>query len=517
MVALLFLFLFNEEPDSIDSPASTAQSKENDTTGVTFQLPEVYLENMQGQTGLGSPDEGEAVWRIQSAEDEAYLEQALAAGLRVVRRIDRLDLVLVEGPEDMLRRWTDAEIDAGFNVPIALPPTPAQEQISASQPVRDQLLEFFGLADRPSNWGEGVRVAILDTGVSEHPSLEGSNITVMQFGENDGGGDSNGHGTAVASLIVGNDSVAQGLAPSADLLIYQVLDQSGVGDAFGIASAIVAAVDAGAQVISLSAGSANGATVLSDAVAYAVNREVVIVAASGNEGSANALYPAAYPDVLSVGAVDLYGRPASFSNADPGLDISAPGVGVYTAYSNDQYVEFSGTSAATPIVASAVAALMSEEPLLSSQQAVEKLLAYADDAGAHGVDARTGAGVLNPLRVLNRNDPNLSDLGVSAPFLDPDASDETMATISLNVQNRGNQYISSGQAVVSLDGETRSFTVSGLETGDSVPIAVQLPAEVLSESGGVQFAVELSLGGGQSDDNRSNDGYDLVLKIDADE
>lgn len=509
------LYVYIAEPAVGRGERGSVPTGEN--ASVTLPNASVYSEGVGGENAVADFSWGEAVWRVESTESEAHLARAVEAGLCLKQRIERLGLVLVEGPLELLRAWQDPDLAAGINVPLTLLPRPSAKQLASGAPLRDQLLAFLGLDNRPEEWGTGVRIAILDTGISQHPALDGSKVTLMQRAERGTGVDTHGHGTAVAGLIAGNDSVAIGLAPSASLLVYQVLDGDGVGDAFGIASAIIAAVDAGAQIISLSAGSTTGAMVLGEAVAYATERDVVIVAASGNDGAARALFPAAYPEVLAVGAVDRFGRPASFSNADPHLDLVAPGVGLYTAYSDGRYVEFSGTSAATPLVAGALAALMSEEPTLSARQATEALLSYADDAGGAGVDTQTGAGIMNPSRVLARNDPNLSDLGVSAPYLNPALSTETMATISLNVQNRGNQYIPRGQAEVTVDGQMLIFPLAGLEAGASVPIVVEVPADALRGERGILFEVEVETGAGQLDDKPSNDGYALVLQLNSDE
>lgn len=450
----------------------------------------------------------EVIWRIRDDVDRAHLDRAIANGLRVTGRIGPLGLVKVSGPLDLLRQWSKPSMEAGLNVPVAVPRLPDIPALDGARPFQDKLLDFFGLEDRSADWGKGIRIAVLDTGISAHPALADAHLNA--FGE---ASDDNGHGTAVASLIAGNDTYAKGLAPAADLFIYKVLDVNGVGDAFGIAAAIVSATDRGAQLISLSAGSTDDSSLLREAVDYANAHDVVIVAAAGNEDATELLYPAAYEDVLAVGAVDANGAAAGFSNAGSTLNLAAPGVGIYSAYPGNQYIEFSGTSAATPIVTGAIAALASEDPFLSVSRASELLVDYSNDAGAPGWDASTGHGILDPLRVIERNAPNFSDLGVSAPYLVPETTGNDMMDVSINVQNRGNQYIASASVVIEINGTPSTHRIVGLESKASQAIVIPISNEDLHSGSGVRFEVEVITGSGQSDEREENNGYTSTLQL----
>jgi thermitase len=119
------------------------------------------------------------------------------------------------------------------------------------------------------------------------------------------------------------------------------------------------AVDSGARVISISLGSNADSTMLGNAVAYARSRGVIVVAAAGNEQETQLAYPAAYSGVISVAAVDANGQQAYFSNSGNGLFISAPGVGIVSAYSGTGMVIGSGTSQATAITAGVISSLLS--------------------------------------------------------------------------------------------------------------------------------------------------------------
>ena len=115
------------------------------------------------------------------------------------------------------------------------------------------------------------------------------------------------------------------------------------GDSFTLAEGIVAAVDQGAKVLSLSLGSGGEGIVLRKAVDYALKKGAVIVASAGNDALSQVTYPAAYSDVIGVSAVDAAGKLADFSNIGEGVNLAAPGIGLHSAWLDDGEVSFSGT------------------------------------------------------------------------------------------------------------------------------------------------------------------------------
>ena len=152
----------------------------------------------------------------------------------------------------------------------------------------------------------------------------------------------------------------------------------------------MAAVDRGAKVINISLGSFGSSLMLQNAVQYAMNQNVVIVAAAGNEQLTQLAYPAAYPGVLSVGAVDANKKQAYFSNSGKGLVIAAPGVGIFSAYPEGQVVVGSGPSQATAIPAGAVATLLGRG--YTAAEVVKLLTQNAANTGAP--KEHVGAGFL---------------------------------------------------------------------------------------------------------------------------
>jgi subtilisin family serine protease len=218
--------------------------------------------------------------------------------------------------------------------------------------------------------GTGVIVAVLDTGIdATHPVfagrvISGLDLVSQDFVPQDGpqpgdfGGPAVGHGTHVSGVIAR-------LAPEAKLLPVRVLDVDGRGSTFDVAFAIDYAVSRGATVINLSLGADADTRVLAAAVAAARARGVVLVAAAGNDDVATPQYPAVYPGVLAVSAVDEEGQKAPFSNYGASwVDIAAPGVGITSTVpvsGEILYGTWSGTSMATPFAAGAAALLKSRE------------------------------------------------------------------------------------------------------------------------------------------------------------
>lgn len=267
--------------------------------------------------------------------------------------------------------------------------------------------------------GADITIAILDTGVSDsHPELKGRVLDGYDFYNNrPDAGDDEGHGTYTAGVAAaeGNNGVGiAGVCWSCKILPVKVLGSRGDGDDATIAQGIRWAADQGARIISMSLGGTVDTQVLREAVDYARSRNVLVIAASGN-GQARGnrpSYPAAYSDVLAVSATDGSDTVTGFSTTGDFVDISAPGVGVWSTVwtpSGDSYAAANGTSAACPYVAGAAALILSLRPELNADQLMQVLTRSADDRGAPGKDPEHGFGRLNLFRAVQlASDPNLT-------------------------------------------------------------------------------------------------------------
>ncbi len=266
----------------------------------------------------------------------------------------------------------------------------------------------------PSTTGTGVVVAVLDTGVNQaHPDLAGVVLPGRQIlnGVQQPGGtvDAHGHGTHVAGIVAGvpdNGLGVAGMAPGVHILPVKVLDDNGSGVFSDVAAGIVWATDNGADVINLSLGAATGVPDLtvSAAVTYASDHGVVVVAAAGNFGchvgvdpDCLAVYPAALPDVLAVGAFDSSGNCAAYTASAPYVDLGAPGTSIYSTYRSG-YAFMSGTSMASPHVAAAAALVRAVAPTATAAQVRDLLTGHAHDTA---VDASCeGTGQVDPLAAV---------------------------------------------------------------------------------------------------------------------
>ncbi len=215
------------------------------------------------------------------------------------------------------------------------------------------------------------------------------------------------HGTRVSSLIgavTNNGSGMAGVAHNAKLMIVKVLNNKGTGSFTAIAAGIRWAVDNGADVINMSLGGSSSSGILNDEVAYAIENDVVVVAASGNSAlrGGTVEYPAALPGVIAVGAIDSTYSKADFSCGGQQLDLVAPGVAILTLSSNTipTFTDLNGTSFSSPLVAGVAGLVRSLNPDLTYFQVTQYINYFSDDLGPLGFDTSFGFGRLNANRVL---------------------------------------------------------------------------------------------------------------------
>ena len=439
----------------------------------------------------------EAVLTFKSEEAyRRFLARAGESGLRLRGQIDSMRTIRVGYDamdalvDDMLANSVDYQsIDANYLVHTPLTPA-AEDRPKVSQvPLGNHSMEFLGVTGDHSQWGRGVTVAVLDTGVASDATLSGGRVQYLElgYGLSPGNGAEDGHGTAVAGLVAGASPDAPGVASAATILSIRVTGNDGMSDSFSLAQGILAAIDAGARIINISMGSYAETAVLTSAIDYASARGAVIVASAGNDGAAQLMWPAADARVVSVGAVDAFEQQVYFSNAGEQLKITAPGYGVDAAWLGGQRVSFDGTSASAPLVAGAIAAVMSATPGLSAADAWAVLQQHTSDAGVPGADSAYGSGILNVGWAMNRNDPTRVDSAIAGEYYDSAAG-----TMNVVVQNRGGLAASGLRLEVTVSGVTNSLTVPTLNSGATYLVKTPLSPEQLAATGGIVFRSQLN-------------------------
>jgi subtilisin family serine protease len=244
------------------------------------------------------------------------------------------------------------------------------------------------------------RIGMIDTGINvDHEALVGQKLTVIQADIGDRNAAGRQHGTAVAALLIGRmNSRVPGLLPMAELIAVEAFHRGSGGeraDAFSLANAIDLLLARGVSVINLSFSGPENA-ILREVTERAAAQSVVLVAAAGNGGAGAApAYPAAWPHVIAVTAVDRSGRIYRQANQGPYISLAAPGVGVWTAASVSGGRLKSGTSYAVPFVTASIAVQRMRAPRQSVSQTVSQLLSCAQDLGAAGFDPVYGHGLLS--------------------------------------------------------------------------------------------------------------------------
>lgn len=310
------------------------------------------------------------------------------------------------------------------NIPsIGLPPgelTP-DTIVHARMMAADDTVDWsVSITNAPAAWskgltGKGVKVAVLDTGISAtHLDLKSAIKASKDFTNSVSGTDDRvGHGTHCAGSIGArkNGWGIVGQAYECDLLIAKVLGDQGSGSVDGIARGIDWAVEQGADVISMSLGGGGREEWIPPALARAKAKGVLVIVAAGNDNGSPVSFPGAYPESFAISAIAPNKSIAGFSNVGPEIRATGPGVGVRSCYpgaGDGLFADLSGTSMATPNVAG-VAALWCQAdkgPKLTRPARFEQWLKdTASDLGAKGRDEKFGYGLPDAGKIVVGGEP----------------------------------------------------------------------------------------------------------------
>ncbi len=460
---------------------------------------------------------GEVILRFPTEESyDAFLFSLAGGKIHLVDRLDRLRAVRLGYDE-----WTDlSNLLVGENIIAydSLPTDPMPSPAAVSKQAGlvgfgGTLLPWLGVTEDNSRWGAGVKIAVLDTGIVAHSALPGlrTSVEITPFPRDVN--KTNGHGTAVASLIASNDPVAPGVAPAAELVSIRVGDDAGKADAFALAAGILAAVDSGAQIVNISMGTTENNPLIEEAVAFAHDHNVLIVAAAGNSEGADATYPAAYPSVISVGAVDASGEHLDFSNFGTYLSLTAPGYALDTVWPGNTYASISGTSASAPIVSGAIAATMSNGGgvTMSASKAAEIVMQYSNEAGIPGPDSEYGVGILDLGRVMSRAIPGIVDAAITHQRIVKSSDAASSDEIQVTVQNRGTAILVNTLVEMTTPFGARKFNASMLVPGAIQTFSMPVRLGGLPKNWPIQVTSTLTLGSsGQDITPRNNQRSEML-------
>lgn len=455
--------------------------------------PDVNIDNEALETGA---------LRNQRAivfKDEAAMQAFLAKlgdKVKLLGKIDKLHTLHLgfNNPSD-LDALLDGEEELSMIFPVNIPSFENVGPQDGAVALENNLLKWLGVESDNLLWGKGITIAILDTGIADHIAFKNAIQRINLVPLPSDPSNLNGHGTAVASVIFSDNPYAPGVAPSATPLSVRIADDNGTSNSFLIAQGIIAAVDAGADIINISLGGSGQSSLVDKALAYAKESGVIVVASAGNSGTEGVMQPAASPGVIAVGAVDARNQSMNFSTSGKEVAISSPGYGVNVAYPGDLAARVNGTSFSSPIVAGVIAAVASSsgEPTMSQQQAANLVLSNLNDVGIAGDDPNTGGGVPDMGTIMNLGTSGRYDASINSIY----QTDGNQ--LNVLIQNLGTETLINTGVSVIINGRPTQANITTLAPMQTHVVTIpQGTTEPLQVSGTVQ------LSSGQTDQRPQN-------------
>lgn len=240
--------------------------------------------------------------------------------------------------------------------------------------------------------GEGIKIAIVDSGKSEHFEVKNNTVAAKNCSNSPYLEDKQGHSTAVSGIIAAeqNGEGVVGVAPKAQLYFAKAMDDSGAGSPSALVKAIDWSISQRVDIISISAGLFSDFKPLHQVIKKAYAKNIITVSACGNSSNRyyDIAFPARYPEVIGVAAYDQKRQVASFSSRGANISFAMPGVGIYTTYPPNTYARLNGSSFSCPILSGICALILSKHrknqgstPCNTPQQMLEHLKKYAIKLG----------------------------------------------------------------------------------------------------------------------------------------
>jgi thermitase len=323
-----------------------------------------------------------------------------------------------------------------------------------------------------------ILVAVIDTGIDyTHPDLTANYVPLgYDWVNNDNNPiDDNGHGTHCAGIIAAQTNNTIGIAGLAQVRIMAEKGLNSIGNGYDddLANAIIHAVDQGANILSNSWGGTESSELLHDAIKYAYNHGVLIVAAAGNAASTYKHYPAAYDEVIAVTATTSFDLPAPFTSFGDWAELGAPGVSILSTMPGNYYDLKGGTSMACPHVAGLAALIWSQFPKASRDWIRAQLRFTADDLGEPGFDVYYGYGRINAKKAVEQVPPE-HDLAIfdwkKPKYIQPEDTAQFNVTIlnygTSDEQNVTIQLLINGNLT---DSNTVNYLANGTLTETKLP------------------------------------------------
>lgn len=440
-------------------------------------------------------------------ESMAAFVERHGAEITVLGRIDALNAVRVGTPD--VAGWMERlglEDQDAMIFPVSVPILEDGQAQPGAVALGDRLLDWLGVSRANPQWGAGVKVAVLDTGVVPGESLGVVSQLIELVPSSNDLSMHNGHATAVASMISSRSADAPGVAPAAEIVSVRVADDRGLSDTFLLARGIVEAVEAGADLINISLGGFNDSGLLREAVDYAIANGVLVLASVGNQGVDRVQYPAAIDGVIGVGAVDALGSHLDFSNRGTEVDIAAPGFGVRSQWTDGQVVEVSGTSFSSPIVAGVLAALMTHgsSERITAAGAWDLMTGFLNDGAVAGADDQLGQGMPDLGRVLLRDSRGIHDAALASMTLLSADVTHPYGQIEVLVQNRGTEPLVNTWLRIETNGLMNRVNLTALEPGEVQSVLIPVSRPLQAGTGSLSVVSSVALGNGQVDAKPAN-------------